>query len=298
MDKDFYNESSAAKLGWSPDWFGCDEFDEDLVLAIKKWQKSIGLTADGLFGPRSYRVKLNERLAEIDDFEPQNKCKDKEKSYIVHAGNFIPIEWPKVVLWSEENGLKVKGGYTPYFEPRDIKMFVNHWDVCLDSKTCARVLDKRGISVHFCIDNDGTIYQLVDMNHAAWHAGSKAWNHSSIGVEISNAYYPKYQSWYESKGFGERPIISGETVHGSQMEDFTGFYPVQLEALKALWAAVHKGLGIPLEAPLDESGNTLKKVSRLAEKNKFNGFVSHYHLTRRKIDCAGLDIASMIKEIK
>ena len=295
MDKDFYNESSAAKLGWTPEWFGCDEFDEDLVEAIKKWQKSCGLTADGLFGPRSYRVKLNERLSEIDDFEPQNPCQAKQDSHIVHAGNFIPIEWPKVVLWSEENGLKLKGGYTPYFEPRDISMFVNHWDVCLDSKTCARVLDKRGISVHFCIDNDGTIYQLVDMNHAAWHAGGKSWNHSSIGVEISNAYYPKYQSWYENKGFGKRPIISGEKVHGSDMEDFTGFYPVQLEALKALWKAVHEGLGIPLEAPVDDTGETLKTVSKQAERNKFRGFVSHYHLTRRKIDCAGLDIEELLK---
>ena len=36
----------------------------------------------------------------------------------------------------------------------------------------------------------------MDMNDAAWHAGGKAWNHSSIGVEIANAYYPKYQNWY------------------------------------------------------------------------------------------------------
>ena len=39
MDKDFYNESSSAKLGWEPHWFGCDEFDDDLVEAIAKYQK-------------------------------------------------------------------------------------------------------------------------------------------------------------------------------------------------------------------------------------------------------------------
>ena len=32
MDKDFYNESSSAKLGWEPHWFGCDEFDDDLYV--------------------------------------------------------------------------------------------------------------------------------------------------------------------------------------------------------------------------------------------------------------------------
>jgi hypothetical protein len=152
--------------------------------------------------------------------------------------------------------------------------------------------------VHFCIDNDGTIYQLLDTNHAAWHAGSKKHNHSSIGVEISNAYSLKYQSWYKKNGFGERPVISGETVHGSSMKDFTGFYNVQLEALKALWQAVHEGIGVPLKCPTDKQGKTLKAVSTSVASNRFKGFVSHYHITRRKIDCAGLDIQSMLDSMK
>jgi len=294
IDKVFYNEGSAAKLGWAPDWFGCDNFDEDLVLAIKKWQKENGLKDDGLCGPSTHRRIFTERQSQIDDYEP-NKVESKDQSYIVHHGNFLPINWPKVVLWSEENGLELTKGYTPYFEPRKINTFVNHWDVCLNSKTCARVLKKRGISVHFCIDNDGTIYQLLDTNHAAWHAGSKKHNHSSIGVEIANAYDLKYQAWYKKNGFGERPVISGETVHGSSMRDFTGFYDIQLEALKQLWLAVHKGIGIPLKCPTDKSGETLKCVSTSVASNRFKGFVSHYHITRRKIDCAGLDIQKMLK---
>ena len=297
MDKIFYNESSAVKLGWTPEWFGCSEFDEELVTAIKTWQKKNGLKPDGLCGPGTHRRIFTERQSEIDNFEP-DLVKDKEESFIVHHGNFIPINWPKVVLWSEDNGLKLTKGYTPYFEPREIKTFVNHWDVCLSSKTCARVLEQRGISVHFCIDNDGTIYQLLDTNHAAWHAGSKKHNHSSIGVEISNAYDPKYQSWYKKNGFGERPIISGETVHGSSMKDFTGFYDVQLEALKELWKAVHKGIGIPLKCPTDKQGKTLKGVSTSVATDRFKGFVSHYHITRRKIDCAGLDIQTMLESIR
>jgi hypothetical protein len=138
---------------------------------------------------------------------------------------------------------------------------------------------------------------MLDTNHAAWHAGSKKWNHSSIGVELANAYYPKYQNWYSKNGFGERPIISNEYIHGREMDPFLGFYDVQLEALKALWAACNEGLGIPLKCPLDNNGNTLKKVSTSAAANRFKGFVSHYHLTSRKIDCAGLDINKMLKEI-
>jgi N-acetyl-anhydromuramyl-L-alanine amidase AmpD len=177
-------------------------------------------------------------------------------------------------------------------------MFVNHWDVCLSSESCAKVLNKRGISVHFCIDNDGTIYQMVDMNHAAWHAGSRKGNLASVGVEISNAYYPKYQDWYKRNGFGERSLVEGATVHGRTLDPFLDFYPVQIEALKALWEACHNALEIPYKCPLDKEGNTLTKVSTSAAAARFKGFVSHYHLTGRKIDCANLDINAILKDLK
>ena len=297
MDKVFYNQASAAKLAWAPDWFGESEFDDDLTDAIAKWQKNNGLKPDGLCGPNTHRRIYTERESQIGNYKKVS-IKDKDESFIVYRGNFFKIDWPKVVLWSDKDGLKSSGGYTPYFKERDIKMFVNHWDVCLNSDACARVLNKRGISVHFCIDNDGTIYQMVDMNHAAWHAGSKKWNHSSIGVEISNAYYTKYQGWYERNGFGERPLITDAKCHGSKMKPFTGFYDVQLEALKALWTACHEAVGIPYKCPVDKEGNTLAAVSSSAAANRFKGFVSHYHLTRRKIDCAGLDINAMLESIK
>ena len=35
MDKVFYNEASAAKLGWEPEWFGVNEFNEELVKKIR-----------------------------------------------------------------------------------------------------------------------------------------------------------------------------------------------------------------------------------------------------------------------
>ena len=297
MDKNFYNEASSSKLGWKPDWFGAKYFDEDLIEKIKEWQRENRLTADGLCGPATHRRIYNERIANLEDHKPY-VCSKKDEAFIVMQGNFHKIEWPKVVLWTDSGGLKLSGGFTPYFEKRKINNFVNHWDVCLSAETCVRVLNKRGISVHFCIDNDGTIYQLTDMNNACWHAGSKKWNHNSIGVEISNAYYPKYQNWYKKNGYGERPIVSGASVHGSNMDDFLDFYPVQIEALQALWKAVHEAVDIPLKCPLDKEGNTLNRVSSSAAAGRFKGFISHYHLTRRKIDCAGLDINELLKQIK
>ena len=99
-------------------------------------------------------------------------------------------------------------------------------------------------------------------------------------------------------GFGERPIWSDKYVDGRKQPDFLGFYDVQLDAAKALWESVHNGLNIPYKCPLDKNGETLYKVSTSAAANRFRGFVSHYHLTSRKIDCAGLDIESMLSELR
>ena len=75
-----------------------------------------------------------------------------------------------------------------------------------------------------------------------------------------------------------------------------GFYPIQLEALKALWASIHKGLGIPLECPRDDSGDQIYGVDKRCEESSFKGFINHYNLTRRKIDCANLDMIKMLED--
>ena len=65
MDKYFYNEASAAKLGWEPSWFGCSKFNDDLIDAIIKYQKSKGIGADGLCGPGTYRRIYTDRQEKL-----------------------------------------------------------------------------------------------------------------------------------------------------------------------------------------------------------------------------------------
>ena len=297
IDKVYYNEASAAKLGWDPTWFGQDAYDEKLVRAIKKWQKENGLTADGLCGPGTFRRIWTEREANISDYVSPNWDNDG-LARIVYNGKEFPIEWDKTVLWTDKGGLMAKlGNYKSMAGQRVRKptQFVNHWDVCLSSKSCQRVLDRRGISVHFLIDNDGTIYQTMDLQHIGWHAGSSKINAKSIGVEISNAYDLKWQSWYKKNGFGERPVVKDAYVHGKKLRDHLGFYPVQIEALKALWKAIHNACDIPLETPTGAAKNA---YTATVSSGKFKGFVSHYHITKRKIDCGGLDIEKLLEDLK
>jgi len=288
-----YNKKTASQLGWKPEWFGCEGFNDELTEKIKEFQKEMGIGADGMCGPGTFRRKFNERAEEIEREDGDPNFSD----HIICHGNPVSIDWDRVVLWTDEGGYKAKEGcYRKVNGTREIDLFVNHWDVCLSSKICQRVLDQRGISVHFLIDNDGTIYQTLDTTHIAWHAGNQ--NGRSVGVEISNAYYPRYQSKYVRAGHGERPIKSGAVVNGVTLEDHTDFYPVQIEALKALTKAIHKGLGIPLETPTNINGTEYTDTLPAPRLKAFRGFVHHYQLTKRKTDCGGLDLVKLIKDIK
>ena len=151
--------------------------------------------------------------------------------------------------------------------------------------------------MHFLIDNDGTIYQMVDTQHIGWHAGIRDVNKNSIGIDFSDAYYTKYQNWYVRRGFGERPILEGVKMHGRTLDPFLGYYPIQLEALKQLWKAYHKWLDIPLEYPQTD-GKWCQTEHPTSIKGTFRGFNNHYNYTKGKIDCAGLNVPKLLEEVK
>jgi hypothetical protein len=291
-----YNQEQATALGWEPDWFipKHNLFDAELVDAIVLFQKSYGLTADGYCGPSTYRRKYTERMSEQD--EVKTEVFSKSGNVLIYGGEPLPINWNKVVLWNEPGGLKTaEGHYTNMIgkEKREIKMFVNHWDVCLNSESCNRVLnaDGRSASIHLMIDNDGTIYQSLDLQNIAWHAGGRSWNACSIGVEISNAYYTKYQDWYVRNGYGKRPLAYG-SVNGNALGEHLGFYDVQKAAARAIWECMHTAFDLPYEAPPNDG---LYEPARDCE---WFGYCHHYNLSSKKIDCGGWNIREELKKLK
>ena len=292
QDKIFYNEASSAKLGWKPEWLDHHSFDEILIRKIKAFQKAHSLTADGLLGPSTYRRLWTETQSNIDE-EYEEVKSDGKQNYLLYNNEFFPVKWEKVVLPFDVGGLShSNGNFRKVYEKRKIPMFVTHWDVCLNSRSCFKVLEKRGISIHFAIDNDGTIFQFLDMNHIAWHGSKGKINSSSVGVEIANSYYPKYQGWYTKRGFDKRPMVTDAKVHGKTLDPFMGFYPIQLKALKALMECVHRACGVELQTPPD------KTVVPSVASGKYKGFVHHYQIVKTKIDCAGLDLQPIINDIK
>jgi len=192
-----------------------------------------------------------------------------------------------------------------------VDLFVLHYDVCGTSRKCFEVLqDRRGLSVHFMLDLDGTIYQTLDLKERAWHAGSA--NDRSVGIEIANiGAYPDTKvldKWYERdsngrvraifpEGFGEtglrqvnftarpaRPEPVVGRIHGSELRQYD-LTPEQYRSLIKLTATLCRVLPkIRPDAPRDVTGHVRTNVLSPEELADFHGIIGHYHITTGKVD--------------
>lgn len=79
------------------------------------------------------------------------------------------------------------------FRPRTEKVdtLVLHF-TALDLEASLRVLRYGGVSSHYVLAEDGTVYQILEDSEVGWHAGLSMWrgktgvNGRSIGIEIVN----------------------------------------------------------------------------------------------------------------
>ena len=194
---------------------------------------------------------------------------------------------------------------------QQVQQFVLHYDVCGTSRQCFKILqDMRGLSVHFMLDVDGTIYQTLDLKERAWHAGKA--NDRSVGVEIAHiGAYPApdakvLTSWYLGedgqkgihfpdwmketgvRGAGPyRPahkgILHGK-IQGRELWQYD-FTEAQYRALAHLVATLNRLLpSIRLDYPRGKDGKLLTKALSSEALKTFKGVLGHYHVTTRKTD--------------
>jgi len=194
-----------------------------------------------------------------------------------------------------------------------VDQFVYHYDVCGTSKRCFRVLqDDRGLSVHFMLDVDGTIYQTLDLKERAWHATIA--NSRSVGIEIANmgAYPPgktgPRDKWYEKDASGRVKIKlptspEEELIHNPQAllaparnEPVTGkiqgqtleqydLTEAQYDALTKLTAALCTVFPkIKCDYPRDASGEVRPNALSRPEFDKYQGVMGHWHVQANKPD--------------
>ena len=85
---------------------------------------------------------------------------------------------------------------SPNFDERalPVSMIVLHYTGMPDAEGALDRLTspEAKVSAHYCVDEDGKLYQLVDESMRAWHAGKARWrgvtdvNSASVGIEIVN----------------------------------------------------------------------------------------------------------------
>lgn len=192
-----------------------------------------------------------------------------------------------------------------------VDQFVIHFDAVGTSRGCFRVLhDVRGLSAHFLLDLDGTLYQTLDLKERAWHAGSA--NDQSIGIEIAhigayqnmdvlgNWYAIDQQGWpyvifpvsvgetgIRTPEFRARParqeLITG-TINGRSLMQYD-FTNEQYEALIRLTAALARTFPrIKLKVPRDAAGQVRRDDMTLQELARYQGLIGHWHITKGKVD--------------
>lgn len=147
-----------------------------------------------------------------------------------------------------------------------------------------RVIRERRLSVHFCIEQDGTVYQYVDAGMRCAHAsGANDW---SVGIEVANRANGKpNEEWPREKYF--------EVVHGKRFA-CSRFYPAQVAAAQALCSALCRAYGLPLDVPKDEAGALIAATLAPASLAEYRGVLGHYHIKETKRD-PGTELLRAIK---
>ncbi len=179
-----------------------------------------------------------------------------------------------------------------------IKQFVIHHDGCSSAAMCFDVLqNERGLSCHFLIDNDGTIFQTLDLALMGFHASN--WNTNSVGVELCNRGDAKKEPHYYDNGRfggGRDKIACKINGHTFLAYDYT---KPQYDAMIRLSSALTRIFpNLPAEYPQSSPGVQSWDTMPMGASLNFSGFIGHYHLTERKWDPGWFDFKKHCQELR
>jgi N-acetyl-anhydromuramyl-L-alanine amidase AmpD len=175
-----------------------------------------------------------------------------------------------------------------------IRQFVIHHDGCPSAASCFDVLhNERGLSCHFLLDNDGTIYQTADLAFMAFHAAG--FNASSIGIELCNRGDAKRDPDFYRQRRQKRDVTTCR-IHGHTYLAFD-YTRDQYDALKALVRGLVRALpNLPAEYPQESPGYQSWGV--LPGVHGYAGLLGHYHTTARKWDPGPFDFKKFCQAIR
>ncbi|HET9621909.1 MAG TPA: N-acetylmuramoyl-L-alanine amidase [Kofleriaceae bacterium] len=193
-------------------------------------------------------------------------------------------------------------GLNPSYEAvkATIKQFVVHHDGCTSADMCFNVVqNERGLSVHFLLDNDGTIYQTIDLGLMAYHAAD--WNLYSIGVELCNKGDAlTYPTTYDGGRFGPKRDVRTIKINNSTIKAFD-YTPAQMDSFRRLCRELLKLFpNLPAEYPQSSPGEQLWNTfgNPNTERERYAGYLGHYHITQQKWDPGPFDFKDFCGKLR
>ena len=149
---------------------------------------------------------------------------------------------------------------SPNFDERKlpVSMIVLHYTGMPDCEgAMARLCSPEAkVSAHYCVDEDGTIFRLVDESKRAWHAGKSRWrgvtdvNSASVGIEIVNpghefgyrnftdaqmdSLIPLIAEIKDRHGIGRGDVVGHSDVAPARKEDPGELFPWEMLAKRRL----------------------------------------------------------------
>ncbi len=134
------------------------------------------------------------------------------------------------------------------------------------------------LSVHFIIDQRGTIYQTADTEMRAAHCKAMDANSWSIGIELVNRLHN-----FKAPTKGYLRLRVTDHIHGEELT-YDDLYPRQVEQCTRLVRALCELYKLPMRVPEDELGNVRSDVLAEEEAARFTGVVGHLQLEPKKVD--------------
>lgn len=183
---------------------------------------------------------------------------------------------------------------------KNITQLFLHHDGLYRSRDTFNVLhNQRGLSVHFLLDDNGVLFQTLDIKEKAWHGGKN--NPISIGIEIANRANAKrfpdaYNAYYKRKFKVSKRNKIVDNVHGNNILGY-GYTMAQYISLINLGITLSKIFPALYLADFPRrDGKIIKSV--ISNPTKHEGYICHYNINRSKWDPISFDHERFINGVK
>lgn len=183
------------------------------------------------------------------------------------------------------------------------QFFLHHSGLYHSSTTFNVLHNERKLSVHFIMDDNGTLYQTLDLVECAWHGGSN--NKCSVGIEIDSRAMagtkPDAYDEYHQKKHSVLP--HKKRVDKVQKQWLLGYEytDIQYKALIKLaitLTSVFPKLSVNNVAdfPRATDGRVAKSV--ISNPTKHCGFICHFQSSANKVDPISFDFGRFLNGVK